>query len=50
MTEKEMLDFLKGKLAAYKRPSSVVFVTEELPKTSTGKILRRSLREKYGKP
>ncbi|MDD4859500.1 MAG: AMP-binding protein [Dehalococcoidales bacterium] len=49
-TEKEILDYLKPKLAAFKRPSSVVVIGEEFPKTSTGKVLRRVLREKYGKP
>ena len=49
-TEKEIIDFCRAKLAAFKRPSSVIFVDEELPKTSTGKVLRRVLRENYGKP
>ncbi len=49
-TEEEIIDFLRPKLAAYKRPSSIVFVTEAFPKTSTGKVLRRVLRDKYGKP
>lgn len=49
-TEKEIIDFLRNKLAAYKRPTSVVIVDDELPKTSTGKILRRVLKEKFGKP
>jgi len=49
-TEKEIIDFCRPRLAGFKRPSSVVFVKEELPKTSTGKILRRTLREKYGQP
>ena len=48
-TEEEIIDFCRDKLAGFKRPSSVVFV-DELPKTSTGKILRRVLREKYGQP
>ncbi len=47
-TEKEIIDFCRPRLAGFKRPSSVVFVKEELPKTSTGKVLRRVLREKYG--
>ncbi len=49
-TEKEIIDFLRPRVAAYKRPSSVIFVKEELPKTSTGKVLRRELKEKYGHP
>jgi acyl-CoA synthetase (AMP-forming)/AMP-acid ligase II len=47
-TEQEIIDFCRPRLAGYKRPSSVVLVKEELPKTSTGKVLRRILREKYG--
>ncbi len=47
-TEAEIIDFCRPRLAGYKRPSSIVFVKEELPKTSTGKVLRRVLREKYG--
>ncbi len=48
-TEKEILDFCKEKLAGFKRPTSVVFI-DELPRTSTGKVQRKVLREKYGKP
>jgi len=47
-TEQEIIDFCRPRLAGFKRPSSVVFVKQELPKTSTGKVLRRVLREKYG--
>jgi long-chain acyl-CoA synthetase len=47
-TEQEIVDFCRPRLAGFKRPTSVVFVTEELPKTATGKTLRRNLREKYG--
>jgi len=46
-TEKEIIDFCRPRLAGFKRPTSVVFVEEELPKTSTGKVLRRVLREKH---
>jgi acyl-CoA synthetase (AMP-forming)/AMP-acid ligase II len=47
-TEQEIIDFCRPRLAGYKRPSSVILVKEELPKTSTGKVLRRVLRQKYG--
>jgi len=47
-TEQEIIDFCRPQLAGFRRPTSVVLVTEELPKTSTGKILRRKLRDKYG--
>jgi len=47
-TEDEIIDFLKGKIAGYKKPKSVVFV-EEFEMSAIGKILRAPLREKYGK-
>jgi long-chain acyl-CoA synthetase len=42
-SEAEILDFCRPHLAAYKLPRSVRFVPD-LPKTSTGKIMRRELR------
>lgn len=36
--------FVKERLAAYKRPSEMV-ILDSLPKTSSGKILRRALRD-----
>jgi acyl-CoA synthetase (AMP-forming)/AMP-acid ligase II len=47
-SEQEIIDFCRPHLAGFKRPTSIVFVSEELPKTSTGKVLRRELRQKYG--
>ena len=41
--EAELIDFCRPHLAAYKLPRSVTFVPD-LPKTSTGKIMRRELR------
>lgn len=41
--EAELIEFTRQRLAAYKYPRSVV-VVDELPKTTTGKILRRELR------
>jgi acyl-CoA synthetase (AMP-forming)/AMP-acid ligase II len=47
-TEKEIVEFTKGKLAGYRRPKSVDFIKpEEMPRTATGKILHRILRERY---
>ncbi len=40
----EIIEFCKAQMAAYKYPRSVEIV-EELPKTVTGKILRRQLRD-----
>ena len=42
-TEAELIAFCKERMAAYKYPRSIEFVAE-LPKTVTGKILRRELR------
>jgi len=42
-TEAELIDHCRFQLAAYKLPRSVKFVAD-LPKTSTGKIMRRELR------
>ena len=42
-TEAELIQFCKERMAAYKYPRSIEFV-DELPKTVTGKILRRELR------
>ncbi|MEA2364489.1 MAG: hypothetical protein QOI32_1, partial [Thermoleophilaceae bacterium] len=36
----------RERLASYKKPSSVDFV-DELPKTGSGKIMRRKLRDRY---
>jgi fatty-acyl-CoA synthase len=45
----EIMDFCKGKIANYKRPRTVDFIKEEeMPRTGTGKILHRMLRERYG--
>ena len=41
----EIIDFVKGKVANYKRISEVEFVNE-IPKNPSGKILRRILRDK----
>jgi long-chain acyl-CoA synthetase len=43
LTEKEVLDFCRTRLAAYKMPR-VVELREALPKTMVGKVLRRQLR------
>jgi acetyl-CoA synthetase len=42
---KEIQDFVKTRLAAHEYPRDVVFV-DSLPMTTTGKILRRELRER----
>ncbi|MBN1365516.1 MAG: AMP-binding protein [Syntrophaceae bacterium] len=48
--KQEIMDFCNGKIARYKMPRSVDFVLEnDVPRTSTGKILHKDLRERYGK-
>jgi long-chain acyl-CoA synthetase len=45
VTEEELVAFCKDRLAAYKYPRQLV-ILDEIPKTVTGKILRRELRDK----
>jgi acyl-CoA synthetase (AMP-forming)/AMP-acid ligase II len=48
-TAEELTKHCRGKIAGFKIPKSVVFITdEEMPRTGTGKILHRILRERYG--
>jgi fatty-acyl-CoA synthase len=42
----ELLDFCRSRISHYKCPRSVEFV-ESLPKTGTGKVLKKELRKKY---
>ncbi|MBL7204639.1 MAG: AMP-binding protein [Desulfobacteraceae bacterium] len=44
VTPEEIISFCKARMAAYKYPRKVEFVSE-IPKTLTGKFLRRTLRE-----
>ena len=44
-TSDELIEFCRGKIATYKLPREVEIVTE-LPRTATGKLLRRVLRDK----
>ncbi len=44
-TEDELIAFCRERMAAYKYPRRVELV-DELPKTVTGKILRRELRDR----
>ena len=45
-TESELIDFCRTRLAHYKCPRSFEFV-DSLPKTGTGKILKKDIRKKY---
>jgi long-chain acyl-CoA synthetase len=43
--ERELITFAKNRMSAYKYPREVEFV-EAIPKSTTGKVLRRQLRER----
>ena len=46
LDEKGVTDFCKEKMAGYKRPRSMEFVTE-LPRNPSGKIMKKELRKRY---
>ena len=46
LTEAEVLEWCKGKLAPFKRPKVAVFI-DVIPRNPTGKILKRVLRDTY---
>jgi acyl-CoA synthetase (AMP-forming)/AMP-acid ligase II len=49
-TEEEIIAFCRDKMAGYKRPKAVHFIPqEEMPRTGSGKILHRALRERYAR-
>jgi acyl-coenzyme A synthetase/AMP-(fatty) acid ligase len=48
LTEEEVIEWTEGKIGKFKMPKTVVF-TEALPRTPTGKILKRELRDQYNK-
>jgi long-chain acyl-CoA synthetase len=45
-TPEELIEFCKKRITRFKAPKSIEFV-DSLPKTPSGKILKRELREKY---
>jgi acyl-CoA synthetase (AMP-forming)/AMP-acid ligase II len=48
-TEDELLAWCRTRIAGYKRPKSVVFIREDqMPRSATGKILHRLLKERCG--
>ncbi len=48
LTEGELRNYLKDKLANYKVPRQFIFV-DDLPKNATGKVLKRVLRDKLNR-
>jgi 2-aminobenzoate-CoA ligase len=49
LSPEELLAFCKGKIATYKLPREIVIVSE-LPRTATGKLLRRVLKQREPGP
>jgi len=45
LTEREVIDYCRGRVASFKTPRHVAFV-DEFPMTSTGKIQKVKLRER----
>jgi acyl-CoA synthetase (AMP-forming)/AMP-acid ligase II len=48
-TPQEIIEHCRSKLSGFKRPRSVIFI-DALPRNPMGKVLRKKLREEYGKP
>jgi fatty-acyl-CoA synthase len=46
LAAQELIDFCRARVAHYKSPQSVEFL-QSLPRTGTGKVLKRELRKKY---
>jgi len=49
LSEADVLNFCRGKLAGYKQPKGAAFV-DEIPRNPSGKILKRLLREQFPGP
>jgi acyl-CoA synthetase (AMP-forming)/AMP-acid ligase II len=47
LSAEELKQYCKTRIASYKVPRHIEFMAEELPKSGSGKILKRVLREKY---
>ena len=47
LTQDELCAFLEQRIAKFKMPRAIEFVEDALPKTGTGKIVKRELREKF---
>jgi fatty-acyl-CoA synthase len=47
LTDQELTAFLEQRLAKFKLPRAIHFSAQQLPKTGTGKILKREIRDKF---
>jgi fatty-acyl-CoA synthase len=49
VTEAELIDHARKRLAHFKAPKKVVFV-DGLPRNASGKVLKRELRDRFSAP
>ena len=50
ITDEMIMTCCRDQMAGYKRPKEIIFITEdEMPRTPTGKILHRKLRDRFYK-
>ncbi|MBD3230842.1 MAG: AMP-binding protein [Candidatus Lokiarchaeota archaeon] len=49
LTKEEVIEFVEGKIAGYKKPRSVIFA-DKFPISPVGKVLRQKIRDKWGQP
>jgi fatty-acyl-CoA synthase len=47
LSERELCEFLEGRIARFKMPRRIRFEDDPLPKTGTGKIVKRELRARF---
>jgi fatty-acyl-CoA synthase len=48
VTEADLMDWCRERMAGFKRPRSISFIDDtEMPRTATGKILHRHLRDRF---
>ena len=48
LSDMDIQAYVAGHLARFNVPSRVFFIDEPLPRTATGKVLKRELKERYG--
>ena len=48
ISENDIIKFCKERIASYKKPKSVDFISE-VPRNASGKVLKKVLREPYWK-
>jgi len=49
VTEADIMEWCRERLASFKRPRTVVFV-DDLPRNPLGKLVKKDIRAKWGKP